>query len=149
SEGCIISGGHADRSVLSPKVRVNSFSEVLESILFENVEIGRHCKIRRAIIDKNVDIPPGMTIGYDPEEDRQRFQVTESGVVVIPKGMKVPQTGPRADSGPRLLRHAPAAASASSRRTIQRTLKLGHRRSKSERANLAQSRSAIPRSPVG
>jgi len=89
SEGCIISGGHTHRSVLSPKVRVNSFSEVLESILFENVEIGRHCKIRRAIIDKNVDIPPGMTIGYDPEEDRQHFQVTESGVVVIPKGMKV------------------------------------------------------------
>lgn len=89
SEGCIISGGHVDRSVLSPKVRVNSFSQVLESILFENVQIGRHCKIRRAIIDKNVDIPPGMTIGYDPEEDRQRFHVTESGVVTIPKGMKI------------------------------------------------------------
>ncbi len=89
SEGCIISGGHVHRSVLSPKVRVNSFSQVLESILFENVQIGRHSKIRRAIIDKNVDIPPGMTIGYDPEEDRQRFHVTESGVVTIPKGMKI------------------------------------------------------------
>lgn len=89
SEGCIISGGHVHRSVLSPKVRVNSFSQVLESILFENVQIGRHCKIRRAIIDKNVDIPPGMTIGYNPEEDRQRFHVTESGVVTIPKGMKI------------------------------------------------------------
>ncbi len=89
SEGCIISGGYVDRSVLSPKVRVNSYTEVLESILFENVQIGRHCKIRRAIIDKNVEIPPGMTIGYEPEEDRQRFQVTPKGVVVIPKGMKV------------------------------------------------------------
>lgn len=89
SEGCIISGGQVNRSVLSPKVRINSFSEVHESILFENVQIGRRCKIRRAIIDKNVDIPPGMTIGHDPEEDRRRFFVSPSGVVVIPKGMKV------------------------------------------------------------
>ncbi|HYO58781.1 glucose-1-phosphate adenylyltransferase [Archangium sp.] len=89
SEGCIISGGHVNRSVLSPKVRVNSFSEVQDSILFENVTIGRRCRIRRAIIDKNVEIPPGMTIGYDMEEDRRRFHVTPGGVVVIPKGMKV------------------------------------------------------------
>ena len=88
-EGCIISGGQLHRSVLSPKVRVNSFSEVLECLLFENVQIGRHCKIRRAIIDKNVEIPPGTTIGYDLEEDRQRFFVSPKGVVVIPKGMKV------------------------------------------------------------
>jgi len=70
-------------------VRINSFSEVTESILFENVDIGRNCKIRRAIIDKNVEIPPGMTIGYHLEEDRQRFHVTPEGVVVIPKGMRV------------------------------------------------------------
>ncbi len=89
SEGCIISGSHVHRCVLSPKVRVNSFSEVTESILFENVQIGRRCRIRRAIIDKNVDIPPGTTIGYNAEEDRQRFHVTSDGVVVIPKGMKV------------------------------------------------------------
>jgi glucose-1-phosphate adenylyltransferase len=89
SEGCIISGGHVNRSVLSPKVRVNSFSEIQDSILFENVTIGRRCRIRRAIIDKNVEIPPGMTIGYDLEEDRRRFHVTPGGVVVIPKGMKV------------------------------------------------------------
>jgi glucose-1-phosphate adenylyltransferase len=89
SEGCIISGGHVDRSVLSPKVRVNSFSEVSESILFENVQVGRRCRIRRAIIDKNVEIPAGMTIGYDLEQDRQRFHVSPAGVVAIPKGMKV------------------------------------------------------------
>ncbi len=89
SEGCIISGAHVHRSVLSPKVRVNSYSSVTESILFENVQIGRRCKIRRAIVDKNVDIPPGTTIGYDTEEDRQRFHVTPEGVVVIPKGMKI------------------------------------------------------------
>ena len=77
------------RSILSPKVRINSYTEVSESILFENVNIGRRCKIRRAIVDKNVEIPAGTTIGYDEAEDRQRFHVTTEGVVVIPKGMKV------------------------------------------------------------
>jgi glucose-1-phosphate adenylyltransferase len=89
SEGCILSGSHVNRSVLSPKVRVNSFSEVEDCLLFENVTIGRRCRIRRAIIDKNVEIPPGTTIGYDLEADRSRFHVTPGGVVVIPKGMKV------------------------------------------------------------
>lgn len=89
SEGCIISGGLVNRSVLSPRVRVNSWAEVHESILMENVEIGRHCEIRRAIIDKNVTIPPGTKIGVDLEADRKRFQVTESGIVVIPKGAQV------------------------------------------------------------
>jgi glucose-1-phosphate adenylyltransferase len=89
TEGCIVSGGHVHHSVLSAKVRINSYSEVVDSILFENVQIGRRCRIRRAIIDKNVEIPAGMTIGYDLEEDRRRFHVTPSGVVVIPKGMRV------------------------------------------------------------
>lgn len=89
SEGCIISGGHVHRSILSSGVRINSYAYVEESILFENVNVGRRCKIRRAIIDKNVDIPPGTTIGYDLEEDRKRFFVNDSGIVVIPKGMKV------------------------------------------------------------
>ena len=89
SEGCIISGGLVERSVLSPRVRVNSWSQVHDSILMENVEIGRHCDIRKAIIDKNVTIPPGTKIGVDLEEDRKRFHVTESGIVVIPKGAHV------------------------------------------------------------
>jgi glucose-1-phosphate adenylyltransferase len=88
-EGCIISGGHVNRSVLSPRVRVNSYSEVTDSVLLENVEIGRHAVVRRAIIDKNVVIPPGTKIGIDAEADRKRFQVTESGIVVIPKGARV------------------------------------------------------------
>jgi glucose-1-phosphate adenylyltransferase len=89
SEGSIVSGGRVNRSVLSPKVRVNSFAEVTDSILFENVEIGRHCRIRRAIIDKNVVVPQQTTIGYDSVEDNRRFHVTPKGVVVIPKGMKL------------------------------------------------------------
>jgi glucose-1-phosphate adenylyltransferase len=88
-EGCIISGGHVDRSVLSPRVRVNSYSTVSEAVVLENVEIGRHAVVRRAIIDKNVVIPPGTKIGVDPEADKRRFQVTESGIVVIPKGARV------------------------------------------------------------
>ncbi len=87
SEGCIISGGHVDRSILGPRVRVNSFSMVSESILFDGVEVGRHARVKRAIIDKGVLIPPGTTIGYDDAEDRRRFTVSEGGVVVIPKGM--------------------------------------------------------------
>jgi glucose-1-phosphate adenylyltransferase len=89
SHGCIISGGRIHRSVLGVGCRVNSFSEVEESILFERVRVGRHAKIRRAIIDKDVEIPSGTVIGFDREADRQRFFVTESGTVVIPKRAKL------------------------------------------------------------
>ena len=86
SPGCIISGGRIDRSVLFPKVRINSFSYVEESVLFENVNVGRYCRIRRAIIDKDVDIPPRTEIGHDEKKDRQRYHVSEEGIVVIHKG---------------------------------------------------------------
>jgi glucose-1-phosphate adenylyltransferase len=89
SDGSIISGGRIHRSVLSPRVRINSFSEVEESVLFENVNIGRYARIRRCIIDKDVDIPQGISIGYDPEEDARRFYVSEQGIVVIPKRAKL------------------------------------------------------------
>jgi glucose-1-phosphate adenylyltransferase len=89
SEGCIISGGRVDRSVISPNVRINSYADVQESILFEGVRVGRHARIRRTIIDKNVDIPAGLQIGYDPEEDRKRFFVSPKGIVVVPKGMRL------------------------------------------------------------
>jgi glucose-1-phosphate adenylyltransferase len=94
SEGCIISGGELHRCILSPRVRINSYCHIEDSILFEGVKIGRYCRIRRAIIDKNVELPAGLTIGYNPEQDRRRFHVTEGGVVVIPKGMKVEQATP-------------------------------------------------------
>jgi glucose-1-phosphate adenylyltransferase len=84
--GCILSGGRVRNSVLSPNVRVNSYTEVVDSILMENVDVGRHCRIRRAIIDKDVLVPPGTEIGYDPDADRKRFHVTDSGIVVIGKG---------------------------------------------------------------
>jgi glucose-1-phosphate adenylyltransferase len=91
-QGCIISGGHVRRSVLSPNVRVNSYAIVENSILFEGVDVGRHSRIRKAIVDKDVRIPQNTTIGYDLEQDRKRgFQITEQGVVVIAKD-EVPET---------------------------------------------------------
>ncbi len=85
SEGCIVSGGQVERSVLSPRVRINSFAKVTDSILMEGVNVGRHAKIRKSIIDKFVEIPPGIEIGYNLEEDRKKFYVSPEGVVVIPK----------------------------------------------------------------
>ena len=85
--GCIISGGRVERSIFAPEVRVNSYAQVEESILMERGDVGRHAKIRRAIIDKDVKIPPGFQIGYDPEEDAKRFSITPGGIVVIPAGM--------------------------------------------------------------
>jgi len=82
--GCVTSGGTVKRSILGPRCKVNSFSLVEDSILFENVTIGRSAKIKRAIIDKNIAIPDGAEIGYDHDEDRRRgYRVTESGIVVV------------------------------------------------------------------
>jgi glucose-1-phosphate adenylyltransferase len=86
SDGSIISGGTINRCVLHPRVRINSYADVDESILMDGVEVGRHCRIRRTIVDKGVKIPAGTEIGYDLERDRERFTVTESGIVVVPKG---------------------------------------------------------------
>ena len=87
SEGCIVSGGGLSKCILSPKVRINSYSQVSESILMENVDVGRYSKIRRAIIDKNVCIPPNTRIGFDREEDLRRgFSVSPGGITVVPKG---------------------------------------------------------------
>jgi glucose-1-phosphate adenylyltransferase len=93
SDGSIISGGTINRCVLHPRVRINSYADVDEAILMEGVEVGRHSKVRRAIIDKGVKLPPGTVIGYDLEADRQRFTVTESGIVVVPKGAVIEEKG--------------------------------------------------------
>jgi glucose-1-phosphate adenylyltransferase len=88
SEGCIISGGRIDRTVLSPGVRINSYALVEESILMHGVSVGRHARVRRAIVDKGVEIPPGAEVGYDLEADRRRFTVSEEGIVVVPKNAR-------------------------------------------------------------
>jgi glucose-1-phosphate adenylyltransferase len=87
SEGCIISGGVVNRSILSPRVMVHSYSRIDDSILMHGVDVGRYAKIKNAILDKGLKVPRGCEIGYDAEADRQRgFYVSEGGVVVVPKG---------------------------------------------------------------
>lgn len=84
--GCITSGSTVRRSILGPRCRINSYSLVEDSILFENVTVGRNVKIRRAIIDKDVVIKDGWTIGYNLDDDRSRgYTVTETGIVVVPR----------------------------------------------------------------
>jgi glucose-1-phosphate adenylyltransferase len=83
SPGCIVSGSSIYGSVLCPNVRVHSFCHIEQCILMPGVRVGRHAKIRRAIIDRDVLIPRGALIGYDAEEDAKRHTVTESGVVVV------------------------------------------------------------------
>ena len=83
SAGCIVSGGLVKRSVLSPNVRVNSYSHIEESILLPGCNVGRNCRIRRAIIERNVSIPENTVIGYDAHEDAKRFVISTGGVVVV------------------------------------------------------------------
>jgi glucose-1-phosphate adenylyltransferase len=83
SPGCIISGSTIVGCVLCPNVRVHSFCRVEQSILMPGVRVGRHARIRRAIIDRDVLIPRGALIGYNPDEDRRRHAVTDTGVVVV------------------------------------------------------------------
>jgi glucose-1-phosphate adenylyltransferase len=87
--GVVISGATARRSVLSPGVRLHSFAEVEDSVLFQDVDVGERAVVRRAIVDKNVRIAPGAAIGVDPEADRARFHISDSGIVVIGKGETV------------------------------------------------------------
>src|SRR6202453_3313032 len=83
SQGCIVSGAVGRKSVISQDGRVNSYAEVASSIVFTHVNIGRHCRIRRAIIDRDVHLPEGTVIGYDREEDRRNYFVTQSGLTVV------------------------------------------------------------------
>jgi glucose-1-phosphate adenylyltransferase len=83
SSGSIISGGRVTNSILSPDVRVNSYTEVENSILFSHVNVGRYSRIRRAIIDRHIHLPEHTEIGYDLEEDRKKYHVTDTGIVVV------------------------------------------------------------------
>ena len=83
SMGCIVSGGRVVNSILSHDVRINSYTEVESSIIFSHVNVGRYSRIRRAIIDRAVYLPEHTEVGYDLEEDRKKYHVTESGIVVV------------------------------------------------------------------
>jgi glucose-1-phosphate adenylyltransferase len=90
SPGAILSGGTAERSILSPGVHLDAGAEVCDSVLMDGVRVGRGAIVRRAIIDKNVVVPDGARIGVDLDHDQQRFTVTESGVRVIEKKQAIP-----------------------------------------------------------
>ncbi len=89
SDGCIISGGQIHKSVLAPGVRINSFAHIEQCVLMERVRVGRYARLRKVIVDKDVEIPSGMSIGFDLAADRKRFTVSEEGIVVIPKRAKL------------------------------------------------------------
>jgi glucose-1-phosphate adenylyltransferase len=83
SGGCIISGSTVRRSLLFSNVQVRSYSNIEDSVILPNVDIGRNVRLRRVVVDKNCIIPPGMAVGFDPVEDRKRFHVTESGITLV------------------------------------------------------------------
>ena len=83
SSGSIISGGRVTRSIISPNVRVNSYTDIEGSIIFSHVNVGRYSRIRRAIIDRHINLPEHTEIGYSLEEDRKKYHVTDEGIVVV------------------------------------------------------------------
>jgi glucose-1-phosphate adenylyltransferase len=83
SGGCVISGSTVKRSLLFSSVRVHSFCEVTDAVILPNVEIGRHARLRRVVVDKGTTIPPGLEIGFDPVEDRKRFHVSANGIALV------------------------------------------------------------------
>lgn len=83
SGGCIISGSTVRRSMLFSNVKVNSYSVIEDSVILPNVEIRRNARLRRVVVEKRCMIPEGLMVGYNKEEDRQRFRVTEKGVTLI------------------------------------------------------------------
>jgi glucose-1-phosphate adenylyltransferase len=87
--GVVVSGGTVRRSVISPGVRIHSYAEVEDSVLMPGAEVSRSAVVHRAILDKDVRIGPGVRIGVDPEADRERFTMSDSGVVVLGKGTVV------------------------------------------------------------
>lgn len=89
SPGSVISGSLVENSIVAPKVKVHSWAHVDGAVLMEGVEVGRHAVVRRAILDKNVYVPEGAEIGVDLEKDRQRYTVSDNGIVVIGKGQRV------------------------------------------------------------
>jgi glucose-1-phosphate adenylyltransferase len=83
SGGCIISGSTVHRSLLFSNVHVHSYCTIEESVVLPSVDIGRNVVLKRAVVDKYCRLPPGLSVGVDPEQDRKRFHVTERGITLI------------------------------------------------------------------
>lgn len=84
--GTVISGGNVDRSILFQNVFIDDQALISNSVIFSDVSIGKKVRLNKCIIDKHVNIPDGEIIGFDPASDREKFTVTDSGIVVIPRG---------------------------------------------------------------
>ena len=89
SGGCILSGGRVKNSVLGRGVKVHAGATIDECVILDNCDIGRRATLRRAVLDKNVRVPPDTCIGYDLEQDKKLYHVTESGIVVV-EGNRTP-----------------------------------------------------------
>ncbi|MBE2293338.1 MAG: glucose-1-phosphate adenylyltransferase, partial [Phycisphaerales bacterium] len=87
ADGCIISGGYINHSLLFSGVQVHSYAQLRDAVILPGVDIGRYCRLRKVIIDRSCNIPPGTVIGENPEEDAQRFHRTEQGVVLVSREM--------------------------------------------------------------
>lgn len=87
ADGCIVSGGYVNHSLLFPQVQVHSYVHLRDAVVLPEVDIGRYCRLRKVIIDRGSVIPPGTVIGEDAEEDARRFYRTERGVVLITREM--------------------------------------------------------------
>ena len=87
SHGCIISGSTVRQSLLSSRVRVNSYCEIDQAVLLPDVEVGRHCKLTKVVVDRGCKLPPNLVVGEDPEEDARRFHRSPNGVVLITNDM--------------------------------------------------------------
>lgn len=123
SHGCVLTGSRVVRSVLSPKVRVNSSSHVKDSVIFENVTIGRGCRIHRAIVEANLEIPGGFEVGLSPSADRARGHcVTESGIIVLHCGSPGLQ---KRNTGTPCSAAKPARAEANGFHELAKTLSAG------------------------
>jgi glucose-1-phosphate adenylyltransferase len=83
SGGCLISGSVVRRSLLFSNVRVHSYCTIEDAVVLPNVEIGRHCVLKRVILDRACRLAPGTQIGVDPEKDRKHFHVSDKGIVLV------------------------------------------------------------------
>jgi glucose-1-phosphate adenylyltransferase len=83
SGGCVVSGSTVRHSLLFSSVHVHSYCEIEDAVIFPNVEVGRRCIIRKAVIDKGCIIPPDTEIGVDPQADAERFHISDGGVVLV------------------------------------------------------------------
>jgi glucose-1-phosphate adenylyltransferase len=89
SNGSIVSGAHVERCIVSPGVVVHHDAHVTDSILFPGVRVGPGARLNRCILDKNVIVPPGGRVGFEHDVDRQRFTLSDRGIVVVPKGYAI------------------------------------------------------------